>query len=206
MAEQTTLQGESVDRIRDIIFGPKMRDYEQRFDALTRDLARLQQDLDHLGEQLTVKDAAQSKNLQAVRQELRQADGELRNELKAESTRLTGQLAEQHTGHSNAIQAARQELLQADDLVQTALKADLEQLNSTLTDHETAQKSTLQSLRQELRKADADLREELRQVMQRLTDEKTDRSMLGELFIELGNHVKSGGSLSDLLQNLEQPG
>lgn len=61
-------------------------------------------------------------------------------------------------------------------------------------------------MRQELRKADADLREELRQVMQRLTDDKTDRSMLGELFVELGNHVKSGGSLSDILQGLDQPG
>jgi hypothetical protein len=41
---------ESVDRIRDIIFGPKMRDYEQRFDAILRDLDRLQQELDHLGD------------------------------------------------------------------------------------------------------------------------------------------------------------
>ena len=124
-------QGESVERIRDIIFGPKMRDYEQRFDAVMRDLARLQQDLDHLGEQLTAKDAAQNKNLQGLRQELRQADGELRNELKAEATRLTGQLAEQHTAHANAMQAARQELLQADDLMQAAHKAGMEQLSST---------------------------------------------------------------------------
>ena len=33
---QDAVQGESVDRIRDIIFGPKMRDYEQRFEALVR--------------------------------------------------------------------------------------------------------------------------------------------------------------------------
>lgn len=205
MAEQTTLQGESVERIRDIIFGPKMRDYEQRFDAVIRDLARLQEELDLLGEQLSAKDAAQGKSLQAVRQELRQANGELRNELKTETTRLSGQLAEQHTTHTSALQAARQELLQADDVLQTTLKADLEQLSCTLTDHDTAQKNSLQTLRQEFRKADADLREELRQVMQRLTDDKTDRSTLGELFIELGNHVKNGGSLSDLLQSLEPP-
>lgn len=205
MAEQVAPQGESVERIRDIIFGPKMRDYEQRFDAVMRDLARLQQDLDHLGEQLTAKDAAQNKNLQALRQELRQADGELHNELKSEGTRLTAQLAEQHTAHTNVLQATRQELLQAGDLLQATFQSELEQLGSTLTEHETAQKSALQSLRQELRKADADLREELRLVMQRLTEDKTDRSTLGELFIELGNHVKSGGSLSDLLQDLDKP-
>lgn len=206
MPDSTALQGESVERIRDIIFGPKMRDYEQRFDALTRDLNRLQADLDNLAEQLTAKDASQTKNLQAARQELRQANGDLRNELKAEATRLGGQMAEQHTGHTNALQAARQELLQADATMQSELRAESEQLSCALNDHETAQKNTLQQLRQELRKADADLREELRQVMQRLTDDKTDRSMLGELFIELGNHVKSGGSLSDILQGLDQPG
>jgi hypothetical protein len=42
--------------------------------------------------------------------------------------------------------------------------------------------------------------------MQRLTDDKTDRSTLGELFVELGNHIKSGGNLADLLQGLDQPG
>ena len=194
MADATALQGESVERIRDIIFGPKMRDYEQRFEALTRDFNRLQADLDTLGEQLTAKDAAQAKNLQAARQELRQANGDLRNELKAEATRLGAQLAEQQTAQSNALQAARVELQAGDAALQSELKAELEQLSCALNDHETAQKNSLQSLRQELRKADADLREELRLVMQRLTDDKTDRSMLGELFIELGNHVKSGGT------------
>ncbi len=57
---QPTLQGESVDRIRDIIFGPKMRDYELRFEAIVRDLDRLQQELDQLSEQLTSKDATQA--------------------------------------------------------------------------------------------------------------------------------------------------
>lgn len=205
MTEQSNLQGESVERIRDIIFGPKIRDYEQRFDALSRDLARMQQDLDHLGEQLTAKDASQGKNLQALRLELRQADSEQRNEWKAEAGRITGQVAEQHTAHANSLQAARQELLQADEGLKSTLKTELEQLAGTVADQATAQKDALHSLRQELRKADANLREELRQVMQRLTDDKTDRSTLGELFIELGQHVKSGGSLSDLLQSLDQP-
>lgn len=206
MAEQPALQGESVERIRDIIFGPKMRDYEQRFDAVVRDLARLQADLDNLAEQVTAKDAGQSKNLQAVRQELRQADGELRNELKAEGSKLTSQLAEQHTAHTSALNATRQELQLAGDNLHVAFKADIEQVNCNLADHEAAQKASLQSLRQEFRKADADLREELRQVMQRLTDDKTDRVSLGDLFVELGNHIKSGGNLADLLQGLDQPG
>lgn len=157
---------ESVERIRDIIFGPQMRDYDQRFEALVRDLSRLQQELDRLNEQLAAKDAAQGRNLQALRQELRQANSEQ----------------------------------------QTALKAEADQLNTQLADQASAQESSLQSLRQELRQADADLREELRQLARRLTADKTDRATLGDLFIELGNHVKTGGSLADLLQGLDQPG
>jgi len=127
--EQTeiTSQTESVqevDRIRDIIFGPQMRDYQQRFQIFQRDLERLQQEIDHLTEQLADQDSSQSKKLQ--------------------------------------------------------------------------------DLRREMRKADDGLRGELRETAQRLTIEKVDRVALGELFIELGTHLKTGGSLAELLKSLEE--
>ena len=120
MAQVESVQ--EVDRIRDIIFGHQMRDYDQRFQIVRRDLERLQQELD----------------------------------------RLTERLAEQDTN-----QARR-----------------------------------LQELRQEMRRADDDLRDELRQATQALTNDKVDRVALGELFIELGTHLKTGGFLVDLLKDL----
>jgi DNA anti-recombination protein RmuC len=152
-----------VDRVRDIIFGSQMRDYDQRFEAILRDLARLQRELDQANEQLAAQSAAQGKSLQALRQELRQADSDQRSETKAELERLAGQIAE----------------------------------------NDATQSQNLKALRQELRSADGDLRDELRQKAQRLTDEKVDRSTLGELFIELGNHIKTGGALADMLKGLE---
>jgi len=127
--EQTeiTSQTESVqevDRIRDIIFGPQMRDYQQRFQMFQRDLERLQQEIDRLTEQLADQDSSQSKKLQ--------------------------------------------------------------------------------DLRREMRKADNGLRDELRETAQRLTVEKVDRVALGDLFIELGTHLKTGGSLTELLKSLEE--
>jgi predicted nucleic acid-binding Zn-ribbon protein len=115
---------EEVDRIRDIIFGHQMRDYEQRFQIFQRDLERLQQEIDRLTEQLADQDSSQSKKLQ--------------------------------------------------------------------------------DLRREMRKADDGLRDELRETAQRLTIEKVDRVALGELFIELGTHLKTGGSLAELLKGLEE--
>ena len=118
-------QGESaqeVDRIRDIIFGPQMRDYEQQFQTVQRDLERLQQETDRLAEQLADQDSSQTKKLQ--------------------------------------------------------------------------------NLRREMRRADDGLRDELRQTAQKLTNDKVDRVALGELFIELGTHLKTGGSLADVLKGL----
>lgn len=203
--EQTT-GAESVERVRDIIFGPKMRDYEQRFDALTRDIGRLQEELERLNELLTTRDAAQGRNLQAVRQELRQATDELKAALKAETGRLAGQLAEQEVARTTGEQNLRQELHQVESNLHAAFKAEIGRLDAELADRAAAQEAAMQNLRQELRKADADLRAELRQIAQRLTEDKADRATLGDLFIELGNHVKAGGSLADLLQGLEQSG
>lgn len=114
---------QEVDRIRDIIFGPQMRDYEQRFQIVQRDLDRLQQEFDRLSEQLTDQDSAQSKKLQNLHREMRQTDD--------------------------------------------------------------------------------GLRDELRQIAQNLMTDKVDRVALGELFIELGTHLKTGGTLADLLESLE---
>ncbi len=122
--KNSTPEGKDVDRIRDIIFGPQMRDFEHRFETMKRDFDRLQQDLDRLTEQTSNQDSEQGKKLQALRKEMREAD-----------------------------------------------------------DH---------------------IRDEVRQTAQTLGNDKVDRLALGELFIELGNHLKTGGSLADLLKDLAE--
>ncbi|MCB0173053.1 MAG: hypothetical protein KDJ97_21175 [Anaerolineae bacterium] len=118
------LDQQGVNRIRDIVFGPQMREYEQRFQQIKNDLERMQQEMERLSDKLIDQDAEQLKKLQALQQDMRKSDDTLRNEL-----------------------------------------------------HESSQK---------------------------LTDEKVDRVTLAELFIELGNNIKSGGSLTDLIGMLVQ--
>jgi hypothetical protein len=108
-----------VERVRDIIFGPQMRDYDQRFHTIQRDIERLRQELELLNEQMGELDREQGKRVQTLRRESRQSDD--------------------------------------------------------------------------------DLRTELRQTAQKLQVEKVDRMALGELFVELGNHLKTGGLLTDML-------
>lgn len=87
--DQLQAGSQDVERIRDIIFGTQMRDYQQRFEVFQRDLARLQQQLDHLSEQLAEQDSNQGKKVQSLRQELRQAEDELRSELRETAQKLT---------------------------------------------------------------------------------------------------------------------
>ncbi len=108
-----------VERVRDIIFGPQMRDYDQRFHIIQRDIERLRQELEQLNEQMGELDREQGKRVQTLRRESRQSDD--------------------------------------------------------------------------------DLRAELRQTSQKLQGEKVDRMALGELFVEIGNHLKTGGLLTDML-------
>ena len=80
---------EKMDRVRDIIFGPQMRDYEQKFKIIKRDLERMQQEVNQLNERLTEQDTNQLKKLQALHRDTRQADEDLRSELRQTADKLT---------------------------------------------------------------------------------------------------------------------
>ena len=80
---------QDVGRIREIIFGSQMRDYEQRFRLLQRDLEGLQSELEALREQSNAQNREQDKKLQALRDDTRQSDDELRAEAREAVDRLT---------------------------------------------------------------------------------------------------------------------
>ncbi len=80
---------QEVDRIREILFGSQMRDYEQRFQVIRHDLERLQQELDRLAGRLAEQDSEQSKKLERLRKESREADEALRRALRETAQQLT---------------------------------------------------------------------------------------------------------------------
>ena len=87
------------------------------------------------------------------------------------------------------------------------LQEEIDHLNERLVEQDGNQLKKLQALHREMRQVDDDVRNELRQVTQKLTIDKVDRLALGELFIELGGHLKMGGSLAgipDWLKSLDE--
>ncbi|MCW5852733.1 MAG: hypothetical protein KIT87_21865 [Anaerolineae bacterium] len=86
------------------------------------------------------------------------------------------------------------------------LQSELDRLTEEMTDQGRDFDKKLQALRRDARQGDDDLRTELRDTAEKLMDEKVDRLALGELFIELGNHLKAGGTISNVLKNLSDLG
>ena len=82
------------------------------------------------------------------------------------------------------------------------LEHEIVSLNEQAAERESNQTKAIHLLRQEMRDADQSLRNEARQLTQQLEQEKVGRALLGELFIELGGQIKSGGSLANLLSGL----
>lgn len=82
------------------------------------------------------------------------------------------------------------------------LRQELDRLNEKLDEQDKSHNQKLQALEKEMRKADDSLRSELRETAQKLTDEKVDRKVLGDLLIELGNQLKSAGSISGVLKEM----
>lgn len=85
------------------------------------------------------------------------------------------------------------------------LGQEVANLNGQLAERDASQAKTVQALRQEFRDADQSTRNDLRLMAQQVEDDKMGRDQLSGLFIELGNQIKEGGSLANLLQNLLEP-
>ncbi|MEZ4710087.1 MAG: hypothetical protein R3A44_22970 [Caldilineaceae bacterium] len=82
------------------------------------------------------------------------------------------------------------------------LQRELRQLRSQQNDNNKSLTENLQQLQQELQESVGEVRDELRLVTTGLEKDKVDRQKLGDLFIELGNHIREGGEISDVLQSL----
>jgi chromosome segregation ATPase len=183
---------QKVERIRNIVFGSQMREYEQRFANINRDITRVQQEIAQTNEQL----------LTQIRQ--------VNNQIHEVSERLGAKLNEQSrllTTHINEVENAQSAKVSALD---ARLSGQLREQESNLalqvqklTESATEQTKHLQ---QAIHALDDDIRSELRSHAERLGETKMDRSTLGQLLIEMGNDLQEGvgGSVfSKLMSDLD---
>ncbi len=164
-------EAESVDRIRDIIFGAQMRDYEARFRALEERLGR---EIDVIGQRL-------EKRFEQLSQETGQRLDRLKKDLQAEASQrneANGQLA-QALEHLDT--SLRQNISEQGGSAGKALAEARDQLS----------KETRESAAGLGKRID-DLSRSLSRQFEKLGDEKTDRAALAALLTEVAGQLSAG--------------
>jgi hypothetical protein len=169
VAETAEASGASVDKIREILFGSQIKNYETRFarleDALARETAAIKDTmkrrLDSLEAFFKSETESLAARLKAERDEREETLNNISRELKAASAQLSKKILDLDNRAAQDRSAARQELMAES----RKLLDEIRQRNDSLS-------ALLETRVQELRNA------------------KTDRSALAALFVELAVRLK----------------
>jgi hypothetical protein len=162
-------EGANVDKIRDILFGNNMREYEKRF-------ARLEERL--------------TKSSEALREDLKKRfdslESYVREELEALGTRLKTEKSER----SEALKELTRESRDNAKALEKKLSQVEEQLDSAHTELRTKILEQSKALGAQIQKAKDELEASLESEAETLRTDKTDRLQLANLFTELSLRLK----------------
>jgi DNA anti-recombination protein RmuC len=167
---------EKLERIREIVFGAQMREYSQRFENLQRDMARLQQELQRLTEQLGEQGRQQAK-------QVREVDDRLAAKLQEQSRQLTQQVTELDNRQSAQLRDADQRL---GDLIAEIDK----RFNQKAADIDTKFSQRSDDLQNLMRDVEDSIRTDLRDNTETLGAAKVDRLTLGDLLVQMGKSLR----------------
>ncbi len=157
-------EGVSVDKIRDLLFGSQMQDYDRRFGGLEE---RFQQRIKEVENEATRTytglEAATKKQLESLASQLRE-EKEVRSDAEKQIER----------GLREQVQGLEKRVGQ--------LSEHLAQVERDFADR-LAQES--QTLRDEIRRRNDELRNTIERMFGELSNVKTDRNLLAGLFVEI---------------------
>ncbi len=199
----TRPQTPEVERLRDILFGPQMEEYERRFSDLRREIERLTSDIRALQDRIAEVERTQAKRMDSLEIELRRINDELKRDIARINAREAS--INQALSRLQQLEGQAQEHLQTLNELRDTLALhdrDLRALKSDATQHREQYERKLEALKNESRKAEDDLRAELRRVATRLGDQKTDRKALATMLMEIATRLETGSTVSGLLEDL----
>jgi len=194
MSEKADRKGDDrtaadVDRIRDIIFGSQIQQYEQRFGGLSSQLEMLEKQLAELKSALDQQRDAQEGRTRELQEEMRQRNTELKRT-------LSSQIGQVETTFALKTTQMQDESHHAEDALRDEVFARLERQGEDLT-------ARIRQLAADLRQQGSDLRGELAAAVSALGDEKASRHNLGSLLMEMGMRLKGEREVADLLEQLQ---
>jgi flagellar biosynthesis GTPase FlhF len=164
----------SVEKIRDILFGSQMRDYEKKFAELKE---RMQEEVAHLREE--------------SRKRFEMIEGYIKDEVESMSERLR----KEHDERSEAFK----EILQEQKDTTRALEKKISQLDDQLSKHTRDLRQQIldksQSLSEDIRKKRDEAAAALDRVALGLRTSKVNRALLSEIFVNMAMRLTDEGPL-----------
>lgn len=163
----------SVDKIRDILFGNQMRDFDRRFSQMEDRLVKATLDLrDEIQKRIEALELFFKKELESLKHRLKseseeRADGDsrLNDELKTTSSALKKAIAQAEEKLSESTTELRQQILEQSKTLTAEIQSKSEQASESLRSSTSA-----------------------------LDEAKIDRSALAEYFIEIAMHLSNRSS------------
>ena len=153
-----------VDKIRDLLFGNQMQDYDRRFSMLEeRFLQRFREIESESARNLSSFESTAKKQMESLAAELRE-EKDLRTDADKEIERTQRE-------HS--------------DTVEKRLRSISEQLSRLERDQADRLTQEVQSLREEIKRKNEDLQQTIEKMFAELSNVKTDRNLLAGLFVEV---------------------
>jgi hypothetical protein len=153
-----------VDKIRDLLFGNQMQDYDRRFSKLEERFLQRFKDIEgDTARNLTAHESNAKKQVESIAGQLREE-----KDLRADSDKEIERTLREHN------QALEKRLRTLSDQL-----AQLERDVSDRVSHEA------QSLRDEIKRKNEDTQHALEKMFAELSNVKTDRNLLAGLFVEV---------------------
>ncbi len=159
-----TAESGNVDKIREILFGGQMRDYDKRFTRL---------------EERLLKESAE------LRDDSRRSVEALETFVKSEFEALANRLQAEQQSREGSVQAVSRELHDAIRSLDSKLTQFYNQNSDTQRDLRQQLLDQSKSLNEEIRRKHDDVSATLARELAQLNHEKTDRASLSALFTEL---------------------
>jgi DNA repair exonuclease SbcCD ATPase subunit len=162
-------EGANVDKIRDILFGSNMREYEKRF-------ARLEERL--------------TKSSDALREDLKKRFDTLESFVREELESLSQRLKAEKSERSDGLKELTRESRDASKTLEKKLSQVADELTSAQADLRSRILEQSKTLSNQIQKSKEEMESALEHEAQTLRTDKTDRAMLADLFTELSLRLK----------------
>ena len=167
-----------VDKIRDLLFGNQMQDYDRRFSMLEERFLQRFREIE----------SESARNL-----------GSFESSAKKQMESLATQLREEKDLRTDADKEIERNQREHNDTVEKRLRSTSEQLSRLERDQADHLAQEVQSLREEIKRKTEDIQHTLEKMFAELSNVKTDRNLLAGLFVEVARCLnqdmgpKSGG-------------